>query len=372
MNQLSPTIRYIQQRAILVLKRDLARAEAREEARKKKEAEEAAAKAAAEAAAAAAAAAEAEAAAAAKEPSPTHSPVASEAHSASSEDATSAQKGVPLRRLSGVHVTSLSRSRPRPFPIHVDLPPQGLSNPDDPDALQSGLASPVTLAPKSSIPRMAPEFPFPDIDLTVGDDDSLPGSHRGSIGGDPTIGNTADKPIDLDLDIGGYFDTGVHGGGSLQPPINLAGPPDIVHVKEEDHAMDLEFLKSLQGDDGSGLKDDILAGIEAAALSQQGSMGGVGPDPTHDLLAAIPPNALPSDLQLGDSASPGSLLAGLEAATNSLQAESEGLGQSMPGGGESYDFDLNGLLSQGMDGVDMSMFNIETANHENGGDPKPS
>ena len=57
MNQLSPTIRYIQQRAILVLKRDLARAEAREEARKKKEAEEAAAKAAAEAAAAAAAAA---------------------------------------------------------------------------------------------------------------------------------------------------------------------------------------------------------------------------------------------------------------------------------------------------------------------------
>lgn len=348
----------VQQRAIVVLKRDLSR----EENRRKAAAAEAAAKAAAEAA----------------PPSvhspPSISPTVPEPPPTSPALPEAQQQKVstlPMRRQSTISLSSLHRP---PFPHKLDLSTASLRlNPDDP-MLQSGLASPVALAPKSSIPKAAPDFPFGsvtdvDIDLTVGEDPAGVGMH-GPHNGDPSIGSSADKPIELDLDLDmNIFDAHPHPDDNIQSgPLSLGEPSAAVQVKQEDHQIDLDFLKSLQPDDPSAMKDDILASLDPGGLSQQASGPG---DPAHDLLTSLQASntAQADTTHLSDSLAPSSsamLMAGLEAVAD-IQSQDDNAPHSMSSGTQGYEFDL-GMLEQPMDMQDL--FNIDATDVE-GSDSRP-
>lgn len=90
--------------------------------------------------------------------------------------------------------------------MKLDLSSASLRIAEDPARFSDGLASPVTLAPKSARPLAPNEFPPElmaafasstggvDIDLTEDDKTHLPMSI------DPAVGRSADKPIELDLD----------------------------------------------------------------------------------------------------------------------------------------------------------------------------
>ena len=123
---------------------------------------------------------------------------------------------IPGRRGSAISISSLHRPQ---FPLKLDLSSTSLRITEEEAAMfKKGLASPVTLAPKSA--RLGPnEFPPefmaafanssvppdvtsepPTIDLT------LPNSlHVPQEGNDSTmnngVGDSSDKPIELDLDI---------------------------------------------------------------------------------------------------------------------------------------------------------------------------
>ena len=113
-----------------------------------------------------------------------------------------------LRRQSTISLSSLSRPQ---VPHKLDLSAEALRiNPVElAQGLGGGLPSPVTLAPKSGRPTATSEFP-PDfmaalaastqsaeIDLSM-----LPeeGPTAGHIGLDPSLGSSADRPIELDLE----------------------------------------------------------------------------------------------------------------------------------------------------------------------------
>ena len=123
---------------------------------------------------------------------------------------------IPSRRGSAISISSLHRPQ---FPLKLDLSSTSLRiTEEEADMFKKGLASPVTLAPKSA--RLGPnEFPPefmaafanssvppdvtsepPTIDLT------LPNSlHAPQEDNDSTmnngVGDSSDKPIELDLDI---------------------------------------------------------------------------------------------------------------------------------------------------------------------------
>lgn len=119
------------------------------------------------------------------------------------------------RRPSAISISSLHRPQ---FPLKLDLSSTSLKfTEEEAMSFQKGLASPVTLAPKSARPVGPNEFP-PDfmaafaagtlphdvaagtaaIDLTLSENSHIPGDHP-SIG--LGLGGSSDKPIDLDLDL---------------------------------------------------------------------------------------------------------------------------------------------------------------------------
>ncbi|KAF8641225.1 hypothetical protein AX17_000859 [Amanita inopinata Kibby_2008] len=114
----------------------------------------------------------------------------------------------PSRRPSAISISSLHRPI---IPPKLDLSSTSFRMPEDPSLFSGGLASPVTLAPKSARPMGANEFPpelmaafasaandsggSVDVDLTMQDaGDQLPMSL------DTAAGSSVDKPIELDLD----------------------------------------------------------------------------------------------------------------------------------------------------------------------------
>ncbi|EIN13208.1 hypothetical protein PUNSTDRAFT_123359 [Punctularia strigosozonata HHB-11173 SS5] len=132
------------------------------------------------------------------------------------------------RRMSTISLSSLNRPS---FPHKLDLSSASLAlTPSDAALFATGLASPVTLAPRSARPSAANELPPDllamalaqtspnggrevDIDLTM--DDSSPPNALGAIG------SSADKPIELDLELdmdlfGDGADDG-SGGGLFSP-----------------------------------------------------------------------------------------------------------------------------------------------------------
>lgn len=116
------------------------------------------------------------------------------------------------RRQSTISISSLSRPQ---FPHKLDLSSEALriNTGELAQGLGGGLPSPVTLAPKSGRTTATSEFP-PDfmaafaasematqpvnMDLTMIREEGPMTAH---VGLDPSLGSSADRPIELDLDI---------------------------------------------------------------------------------------------------------------------------------------------------------------------------
>ncbi|KAJ3490138.1 hypothetical protein NLI96_g1647 [Meripilus lineatus] len=150
---------------------------------------------------------------------------------------TSGHKPHP-RRQSTISLSSLHRA---PFPHKLDLSAIPLHfNPDE-LPLHSGLPSPVSLAPKSSRASMPPDLlgGSVDIDLTLPDDTDL--SATAMMGLDPTLGNSADKPIelDLDMDIDLFPD-------STGPPAAAPSGSSPPKLKQEDVGIELDLFRDLE------------------------------------------------------------------------------------------------------------------------------
>jgi len=122
--------------------------------------------------------------------------------------ASGTQKLVPgagsLRRQSTISLSSLSRPQ---APHKLDLSPETMRiTPGEiVQGLGGGLHSPVTLAPKSGRLTATSEFPDlmaalaarpVDIDLTVMREEGA----MAHVGLDPSLGSSAERPIELDLD----------------------------------------------------------------------------------------------------------------------------------------------------------------------------
>jgi hypothetical protein len=130
--------------------------------------------------------------------------------------ASGTQKSAPgagsftgARRQSTISLSSLSRPQ---FPHKLDLSSDALRNPSEFTQGLGGLPSPVPLAPKSGRTTATTEFP-PDfiaaltsdmanrqveIDLTILPEDGR--SAAAHVGLDPSLGSSADRPIELDLE----------------------------------------------------------------------------------------------------------------------------------------------------------------------------
>lgn len=211
-------------------------------------------------------------------------PLSSEPSTATSTEST-AQKPGPLRRQSTISLSSLHRA---PFPHKLDLSSIPLRLNTDEAPIQSGLASPVSLAPKSSISRasMPPDLlsaagQTVDIDLTVPDDADLTAGMQGAIpmgpqpqgvpanliGLDPTLGSTADKPIELDdFDMDMFSEDAARpvnqGSSSTSFKLPESVPPKL---KQEDAVIDLDLFGSLNKAGGESMdgkhEGDILSAL---------------------------------------------------------------------------------------------------------------
>ncbi|THH30192.1 hypothetical protein EUX98_g4022 [Antrodiella citrinella] len=216
--------------------------------------------------------------------------------SASSEDASMSSEAKvvsSLRRPSTISLSSLHRP---PFPHKLDLSSTALRiNPDDPLSLQSGLASPVTLAPKSSISRLPPDLmsgQHVEIDLTMEDDDM---GMSNQLNGGAGLGSSADQPIELDLDLEmDLFGDGSHQKANASGQIPLISP--VIVPKREDAAMDLSLLTDVNAIASGSMHENALLGFNTQPSGEQQRLPAT--------LAA---------LQQGQSVpSPGSLFSGLQ------------------------------------------------------------
>ncbi|KAJ7748486.1 hypothetical protein DFH07DRAFT_1062507 [Mycena maculata] len=222
-------------------------------------------------------------------------------------------------RRSTISMNALQRPGP---PLKLDLSAVRITA-EEASLFTHGLASPVTLAPRSARPFGPNELPPDlmaalasasssdaarpvDIDLT-GADDPHPDVEMTSVG------NTADKPIELDLDameidmamsdLFGDADSASNNGGSaveglFTPVIPV---PDMVHslgdtkVKEEEES----FLSALGG--GS---DDIFASLGANPHGGAHSAAS-GSAPPGSMSTPSPGNLLASFSHMGDSSESG-------------------------------------------------------------------
>ncbi|EMD41538.1 hypothetical protein CERSUDRAFT_110091 [Gelatoporia subvermispora B] len=329
-------------RAIAVLQRDVAHQEKRIQAEKEA------------AAAAAAVKMSSPSNAAASEPplSPSRSTLPLE----SSVDVASAAQGSKLpgilsaRRQSTISLSSLQRPA---FPHKLDLSNVRL-NPEE--VLQSGLSSPVTLAPKSALRTSvhsdlmmaalgeAASRPV-DIDLTVSDADMDLHRSNSNPSLETSLGSSADKPIELDLDMDDIFvdaeqranansqDPGKTMFPSMPPhdtntnaPLNM---PDI-KPKLEEH-LTLDMFKELDHANGTE-HSDIFASIDP--LDPQ---GGTSQPPASD--AQKVPTGAPS---------PGSILASFAGPSNPSETQ--------PSQQDQASFDFNSIDLSGFQHVDTGFF----------------
>ncbi|KAI0793290.1 hypothetical protein C8Q75DRAFT_749641 [Abortiporus biennis] len=139
-----------------------------------------------------------------------------------------------------------SINRP-PFPQKLDL--SVVHNFTEDLTLTSAYPrSPVLLAPKSSIARTSDMLPHMGMELTIPEDAEL-ALMQGTIpltNSDPSLGSSAEKPIELDLDV----DIDLFGENSISNPrpgdapfpVGDIPPSDDVKPKEEERPMDLESL----------------------------------------------------------------------------------------------------------------------------------
>ncbi|RXW18436.1 hypothetical protein EST38_g7412 [Candolleomyces aberdarensis] len=174
----------------------------------------------------------------------------------------------PGRRPSAISISSLHRPS---FPHKLDLSSVSFRMPEENPLFQSGLGSPVTLAPRSARPLGANELP-PDFMSAFGGSSSdsgrqadidltLPDVIQGASV-DLTAGDSSDKPIELDLDVdldlfgdesgnagpsqdsmetsGGLFSPGLGAGSTNNGP----GKDDFFNHLEGDHGEIFSALAS--------------------------------------------------------------------------------------------------------------------------------
>jgi hypothetical protein len=239
------------------------------------------------------------------------------------------------RRTSAISLSSLHRP---PYPHKLDLSAASLRiAPDETSIFTGGLASPVTLAPKSARPSAASDFPpefmtaFSGADNSgqpVGLDITIPelAPSAGGVGAavsqidltlDPSIGSSADKPIELDLDVIDLDMTDLFGDTvnqaanveDLFTPSGSVPASDIavgVKAENQDRALGMDMLQAFSGD------DDLLASLNAHSNinAQSGEQG----HPTAQFLSAQSDSNNPiSPSAMVTNSSPGSILASLTA-----------------------------------------------------------
>ncbi|OAX43648.1 hypothetical protein K503DRAFT_853208 [Rhizopogon vinicolor AM-OR11-026] len=233
----------------------------------------------------------------------------------------------PNRRGSTISLSSLHRP---PFPLKLDLSSSSLRLSAEEAALFSqSLPSPVSLAPKSARPSAQTEMDIMaafasssqhvDIDLTV--DEDAPMSPI-----DASLGNTADKPIELDLEsidmemsnmadlFGDATETGSGNSGGVEgifSPIT----PDAISLnaakEPQEGVLDMEILGALSAVDDNNHDNHVFGTPDANALQseQHSSLGAqsaasanIAPSPSAVLasFAASQPDGS-SQLAGGDS-----------------------------------------------------------------------
>ena len=229
----------------------------------------------------------------------------------------------PGRRPSTISLSSLNRPQ---FPHKLDLSSIALRiNPED---IVQGLASPVTLAPKSGRLTATSEFP-PDflaaftatkttsssgrpveIDLTA-----LPDSEHSvvppNLGIDPSLGSSADRPIELDLD---GMDIDVSNMGHLFASPSTGTNASTGKIKEGDMGIEIDPGPVASSNGGGDLLSSFGQHPELNhgqfASSSQGSSsqtsGALGV-PSHDALMVSLDSGGSSATQLNHSFDIGSL-----------------------------------------------------------------
>ncbi|KAF9456803.1 hypothetical protein BDZ94DRAFT_315042 [Collybia nuda] len=250
----------------------------------------------------------------------------------------------PGRRPSAISISSLHRPA---FPLKLDLSSTALRiTPEEASLFSTGLASPVTLAPKSARPVGPDEFPpelmaafassngvlnpTVDIDLTVSDTDQ----DNVKMHVDGNVGNSADKPIELDLDSMDISMTDLFGDapdsnsadvtstdGLFSPVVGDTNMINDSAVKQEDPA-DRDFLVTLSPPNND---EDIFATLAVQA----------GPTPHLPEKTIQPLPSVPS---------PGALLATFS--SSQLQDINSSANNSNISGGETQ-FDLLDLSNLG-------------------------
>ncbi|KAF9229749.1 hypothetical protein BS17DRAFT_877140 [Gyrodon lividus] len=274
---------------------------------------------------------------------------------------------MPHRRQSAISLSSLNRN---PFPLKLDLSSSSMRISAEEAALfPKGLVpSPVSLAPKSARPSATADIDLmaafasaaavnsagQHIDLTVSDSPSSM-----MTGVDPSLGNSADKPIELDLDgidiemsnmtdLFGDAADSTSGDGQtavdslFSPATADTGAPlsasDVPQpekgVKSEDHDIDLKILNALNAE-GGGQGGDLFGPVAS------GSTGGGQHPPSGN----------------NDAPSPGSLIASF-AHIGQLGPNTEHM-QSSDSGFDLSALDLSNLEPAFFDGHDMSLTDME-------------
>ncbi|KAI0762563.1 hypothetical protein C8Q74DRAFT_1337137 [Fomes fomentarius] len=311
-------------RAITVLQRDLAREEQRLKAEE-------------EAAAAAAAATRAVTPSAASATTPPGSPTPStqaELPDGSSRPRMSSVSIASARRQSTISFSSLSRPA---FPHKLDLSASALRiHPEE--MIPSGMSSPVTLAPRSARASVPPDIVIAglpdsanrpvDIDLT-GPDIDMAGPRSideiRHMGGaiDRSLGSSADKPIELDLDIDmdNFFGDAPTGGAS-NANVSMFGPDGGQLVKPKEEQIDVDNILGSFGPSNS--ENDIFG------LGDSSAGGGALSGATAPSVADLQKSAVAA------APSPGTILAGLAAGHAPAAA-------GVAGQGPSFDFDMSTL-----------------------------
>ncbi|KAJ7293866.1 hypothetical protein C8J57DRAFT_1270233 [Mycena rebaudengoi] len=264
------------------------------------------------------------------------------------------------RRPSAISISSLHRPA---FPLKLDLSSSSLRiSAEEASLFSQGLSSPVTLAPRSARPYGPNELP-PDIMAALASASSDPSRPVVDLTGPEhsdedvkmsSVGGSADKPIELDLDameldiaamsdlFGDTDSNSNNGGGSvvdgLFTPV-ISGPdmPLIHGLSDAKSANDEEesFLSSLGGDG-----DDIFASLGANDHNNSQSTAS-GSGPSASMSDPSPGSLLGNYSHMGDPSASGH--------TSNLPGEE----------GSSYDLDSLDLTDLG------SGFNFGDAQSQN-------
>ncbi|KAF9072669.1 hypothetical protein BDP27DRAFT_1319781 [Rhodocollybia butyracea] len=237
---------------------------------------------------------------------------------ASTNQSPVANSGPAGRRPSTISISSLNRPA---FPLKLDLSAQSLRmSAEDATFLGTGLRSPVTLAPKSARPMSEYDYMAAFNNTRVDIDLTLPQEGGSSNDMNIPMGNSADKPIELDMemDIDQAMMSDLFGDSSeadnseTNADVGALFSPNLGTTGNEG-SVNNSFLSSI-GVGGGDTNADIFASFNVGA----GGDSTVRPDAMT--LSTIEPSLAPS---------PGSIIASLSQSSangNSVQTEPFDLG----------------------------------------------